>query len=52
MLKFLAQECKLKGRSKISKNTQLQTRKKLERAPDLEEAIEKLILKYGKNKES
>lgn len=52
MLKFLAQECKLKGRSKISKNTQLQTRKKLERAPDLEEAIEKLILKYGKYKES
>lgn len=52
MLKFLADQCGLVGRSKIKKNNTYQARKQLERNPYLLIAIQQLQAVYGKTKES
>lgn len=52
MIKFLADQCGLVGRSKIKKNNTYQARKQLERNPYLPIAIQQLQAVYGKTKES
>ena len=52
MLKFLAEQCGLNGRSKIHKGNTYQARRQLERNPYLPYAIDALIAKYGMKNES
>ena len=51
MLQFLGKELKIKGYSTVSKNRTYKLRKQLEKHPNIEEAIQELIIRYGSHKE-